>query len=203
MRADTVGSACFAGLDGAEPIAAWRLAPLFWRRLPGIEEVRQPLFWRIPVVDGEFLCEAMTGLTQKGGWRRQFPDHGTAAAKTVRAAERAVVAMSGVQGVILPFPGGVARSGSKVGSKYKGMLASTNDAYCPTLGGAGRPSCREVGSVLEFVIDGLTARPSPPRCAPVSRRRAAGPEHGAFRVTAGNYGGKLGPFHFHLKDSLL
>ena len=54
-------------------------------------------------------------------------------APTLAAAEAAVDAMRQVPGVILPFPGGVVRSGSKVGSRYKSLIASTNDAYCPTL----------------------------------------------------------------------
>ncbi len=54
----------------------------------------------------------------------------------MRAAEAAVAAIDGVPDVIMPFPGGIVRSGSKVGSKYKGVIASTNDAYCPTLRGA-------------------------------------------------------------------
>src|SRR2546427_9451891 len=122
----------------------------------------------------------------------------------VRAAELAVSAMNDVEGVILPFPGGIVRSGSKVGSKYKAMMASTNDAYCPTLRGAVATHLDgDVGCVLEIVIDGLTEE----AVADAMRAGLAaivklGPEHGAVRVGAGNYGGKLGPYHFHLKDLL-
>src|SRR5262252_3260851 len=123
---------------------------------------------------------------------------------TLRAAELAVAAMNRVEGVVLPFPGGIVRSGSKVGAKYKTMTASTNDAYCPTLRGAVATQLDEdIGSVLEIVIDGLTEE----AVAEAMRAGLAaivklGPEQGAVRVGAGNYDGKLGPFHFHLKDLL-
>ena len=104
----------------------------------------------------------------------------------------------------MPFPGGIVRSGSKVGSKYSGVPASTNDAYCPTLRGLIKSVLdADVGCVLEIVIDGLT------ESAVADAMRAGlgaivklGPNDGALRVGAGNYGGKLGPFHFHLKDLL-
>ena len=95
------------------------------------------------------------------------------------------------------------RSGSKVGSKYKAP-ASTNEAYCPTLRGAVKSALDpEIASVLEIVIDGLT----PAAVAAAMRAGLAaiiklGPKRGAVRVGAGNYGGKLGPHHFHLKDLL-
>jgi formylmethanofuran--tetrahydromethanopterin N-formyltransferase len=112
--------------------------------------------------------------------------------------------MREVADVIMPFPGGIARSGSKVGSKYKGASASTNDRYCPTLKGAVDSDLSpEIGSVLEIVIDGLTSD------AVANAMRAGlaaivelGAERGALRVGAGNYGGKLGRHHYHLKDLL-
>jgi formylmethanofuran--tetrahydromethanopterin N-formyltransferase len=101
----------------------------------------------------------------------------------------------------MPFPGGIARSGSKVGSKYKAR-ASTNEAYCPTLRGTVDSALDEdVASVLEIVIDGLT------REAVAAAMQAGivaviklGPKRGAVRLGAGNFGGKLGPYHFRLKD---
>ena len=127
-----------------------------------------------------------------------------AAAKTLAATEAAVEAMRKVADVIMPFPGGIARSGSKVGSKYKGASASTNDLYCPTLKGAVDSALLpEIASVLEIVIDGLTSE----AVAEAMRAGLAaivelGPERGALRVGAGNYGGKLGRHHYHLKDLL-
>ena len=108
-------------------------------------------------MDGEFLCEATTGLTKKAVGGGNLLIMGASFETTMRAAELAVAAMNDVEGVILPFPGGIVRSGSKVGSKYKAMLASTNDAYCPTLRGAVKTNLEEdIGCVLEIVIDGLT-----------------------------------------------
>src|SRR5262249_21975426 len=111
----------------------------------------------------------------------------------------AVAAIRQIPDVILPFPGGVVRSGSKVGSRYKKLKASTNDAYCPTLR-AFTPSelPASVQAVYEIVIDGLTE----PRVGEAMRAglHAACGTPGVVRITAGNYGGKLGPFHFHLRD---
>ena len=105
-----------------------------------------------------------------------------------------------VPGVIAPFPGGIVRSGSKVGSRYKKLKASTNDAYCPTLRAqvetALPPEC---SAVYEVVIDGvdLAAVEAATRAGV---RAACRP--GVVRITAGNYGGKLGPFHLHLHKLL-
>ena len=112
--------------------------------------------------------------------------------------------MKAVPDVIMPFPGGIVRSGSKVGGKYKGMMASTNDAYCPTLKGVTDTALtEEIGSVLEIVIDGLTADAvAKAMAAGIKAITDLGPEKGALRIGAGNYGGNLGPHHFHLKDLL-
>jgi formylmethanofuran--tetrahydromethanopterin N-formyltransferase len=123
---------------------------------------------------------------------------------TMLATEAAVDAIGGVPDTITPFPGGVVRSGSKVGAKYKGMMASTNDAYCPTLRGVTKSDLDDdIGCVLEIVIDGLTSDAvAAAMRAGLGAIIALGPEKGAKRVGAGNYGGKLGPFHYHLKDLL-
>jgi formylmethanofuran--tetrahydromethanopterin N-formyltransferase len=116
----------------------------------------------------------------------------------LEAAEAAVEAMSGRAGVILPFPGGVVRSGSKVGSRrIKSMIASTNDAFCPTLRAVTETQLPdEVNSVLEIVINGTDAEV-------ITAAMRAGIEAacraGIVAITAGNYGGKLGPHHFHLR----
>jgi formylmethanofuran--tetrahydromethanopterin N-formyltransferase len=114
------------------------------------------------------------------------------------AAERAVDAIAKVRNVILPFPGGVVRSGSKVGSRRtKGMIASTNDAYCPTLRAVTRSALPEsVNSVLEIVLDGIDA-PAISQAMRVGIDAAC--REGVVGITAGNYGGKLGPHHFHLR----
>ena len=104
----------------------------------------------------------------------------------------------------MPFPGGVVRSGSKVGSKYKALNASTNDAYCPTLKGQTRTKLSpEIESVMEIVIDGLTAEDiSKAMRVGIKAACSLGPKNGIHRISAGNYGGKLGPYLFHLEEIL-
>jgi formylmethanofuran--tetrahydromethanopterin N-formyltransferase len=104
--------------------------------------------------------------------------------------------------VILPFPGGVVRSGSKVGSKYKGLMASTNQTFCPTLRGLTASNLSsEVRSVMEIVVNGLTPDDvAAAMRAGIEAACAAGPEGGVVRISAGNYGGKLGQFHFRLHE---
>jgi formylmethanofuran--tetrahydromethanopterin N-formyltransferase len=96
----------------------------------------------------------------------------------------------------MPFPGGVVRSGSKVGSRYKALKASTNDAYCPTLRGQVASALPNgVGAVYEIVIDGLDLA-AVEQATRVGVMAACLP--GVIRITAGNFGGNLGPFHVHL-----
>src|SRR5262249_42615774 len=104
--------------------------------------------------------------------------------------------------VITPFPGGIVRSGSKVGSKYKGQIASTNDAYCPTLKAAVKTDLPlDVEAVVEIVIDGLSAPAIPAAMrAGIHAICAGGAREGVTHISAGNYGGNLGPHHFHLKE---
>jgi formylmethanofuran--tetrahydromethanopterin N-formyltransferase len=105
--------------------------------------------------------------------------------------------------VITPFPGGVVRSGSKIGSKYAGAAASTNDAFCPTLVGLSKKSelTPDVACVLEIVIDGLTdADVGAAMTAGIAAATNIGRAGGVLRISAGNYGGKLGPYHFKLHE---
>jgi formylmethanofuran--tetrahydromethanopterin N-formyltransferase len=198
------GSACFADLDGADRLQLGDAIRYFGDGWQISKKFGAKHFWRVPVMDGEFLCEATTGLTKKAVGGGNLLIMGRTQKTTLRAAELAVAAMNKVEGAVLPFPGGIVRSGSKVGAKYKTMTASTNDAYCPTLRGAVATQLDEdIGCILEIVIDGLTEE----AVAEAMRAGLAaivklGPEQGAVRVGAGNYGGKLGPFHFHLKDLL-
>src|SRR6201997_5346204 len=117
-------------------------------------------FWRVPAMDGEFLVEERFGVQPAiGGGNLLIL--GEDSAPTLAATEAAVEEMRSVAGVILPFPGGVVRCGSKVGSRYKAVIASTNDAYCPTLRAVSAATrlADEVGCVLEIVIDGLELGP--------------------------------------------
>jgi formylmethanofuran--tetrahydromethanopterin N-formyltransferase len=152
-------------------------------------------FWRLPVMDGEFVCEDWFG-TVKGVAGGNFLIVGASQAEALAAAEAAVAAIRAVPGVICPFPGGVVRSGSKVGSRYKKLRASTNDAYCPTLRGLVASALPEgANAVYEIVIDG-TDLAAVEEATRVGVRAACRP--GVLRISAGNYGGKLGPFHLHL-----
>jgi formylmethanofuran--tetrahydromethanopterin N-formyltransferase len=152
-------------------------------------------FWRVPVMDGEFVCEDVFG-TLKGVAGGNFLILGDSQATALAAAETAVAAIGRVPGVMCPFPGGIVRSGSKVGSRYKKLKASTNEAYCPTLRGLVTSALPEgVNAVYEIVIDGLDL-------GAVEEATRFGVEAacrpGIVRISAGNYGGNLGPFHIHL-----
>jgi formylmethanofuran--tetrahydromethanopterin N-formyltransferase len=156
-------------------------------------------FWRLPVMDGEFLCEDMFG-TVKGVGGGNFLILATDQATALGAAELAVEAIRKVPGVIMPFPGGVVRSGSKVGSRYKKLRASTNEAYCPSLRSQVKSALPEnAAAVYEIVIDGID-QDSVTRAMAAGIRAACRP--GVLQITAGNYGGNLGPFHFHLHKVL-
>jgi formylmethanofuran--tetrahydromethanopterin N-formyltransferase len=156
-------------------------------------------FWRLPVMDGEFTCEDVFG-TIKGVAGGNFLIVGSSQAAALAAAEAAVAAIRKVPGVILPFPGGIVRSGSKVGSRYKKLRASTNDAYCPTLRGLVKTALPpEANAVYEIVMDGLDLA-SVEEATRVGVRAACRP--GVLGITAGNYGGKLGPFHLYLHKLL-
>jgi formylmethanofuran--tetrahydromethanopterin N-formyltransferase len=157
-------------------------------------------FWRVPVMEGEFLVEERFG-TQKGVAGGNFLILGHTVESALAAAEAAVEAMRQVPDQILPFPGGIVRSGSKVGSRYKFMRASTNEAYCPTLSGRPGSALPEgVNAVLEIVIDGLTL--DAVRAATRAGVLAAAAMPGIARISAGNYGGGLGPHLIHLREVL-
>lgn len=155
-------------------------------------------FWRVPVMEGEFLCEDYFN-TVKGIGGGNLLICGCDQASALRAAESAVQAMRAVRDVILPFPGGIVRSGSKVGSKYPKLKASTNDAYCPTLRANVETELPEgTGAVYEIVIDGFSFEAI--QQAMRAGLHAARQKPGLTLITAGNYGGKLGPHHFHLRE---
>ncbi len=197
------GAACYAGLDG-EPLRMGDTLRYFgdgWQISKRLDGRR---FWRVPVMDGEFVCEGTTGLTKGAVGGGNLILMGRDAERTLRAAEAAAEAVAATDDVIAPFPGGIVRSGSKVGSKYTTLMASTNQRYCPSLRGSVESDLDEdTGSVLEIVIDGLT--PGAVANAMRAGLRAAidlGPERGCTRIGAGNYGGRLGRHHYRLRELL-
>lgn len=156
-------------------------------------------YWRIPVMDGEFLIEDRL-FVDKGIGGGNFIVQAATREAALDAARRAIEAIDPLPGVIAPFPGGVARSGSKVGSRYKKLKASTSEAYCPSLRGRVKMKLAlEANAAYEIVIDGVDEA-SIARAMAAGIRAAAGPE--VVAITAGNYGGKLGKFHFHLRKIL-
>lgn len=193
-------TAVFAGIADGEAVALGKNLRFFgdgWQISKVIGGIR---YWRVPVMDGEFVAQETTAVIKGvGGGNLLLLARDTDAALAV--AEAAVAAMRELRNVIMPFPGGVVRSGSKVGSKYPSLMASTNDAFCPTLYGLVAESelTPETRCVMEIVIDGLTeADVAAAMRAGLDAGIAFGAERGLLRISAGNYGGRLGPFHFHL-----
>lgn len=193
-------TAIYAGLNDGEAIALGRNLRFFgdgWQISKMIDGKR---YWRVPVMDGEFVAQETTALVKAvGGGNLLLLARDTDAA--LAGAEAAVAAMRAVRGTIMPFPGGVVRSGSKVGSKYPALMASTNDAFCPALTPLAKHSELDdyTRCVMEIVIDGLTeADVAASMRAGIEAIVARGAAAGVTRISAGNYGGKLGPFHFHL-----
>jgi formylmethanofuran--tetrahydromethanopterin N-formyltransferase len=198
------GSACFAGLEGANQLKLGAALRYFGDGWQISKKLGDRHFWRVPVMDGEFLCEAMTGMTKEAVGGGNLLLLAQTSAKALAAAEAAAAAIERVPGAIMPFPGGIARSGSKIGSKYKSMTASTNDAFAPTLRGVVKSELGpDISAVLEIVIDGETSDAvAAAMKAGIKAVIGLGPAEGATRISAGNYGGKLGKFHYHLKDLL-
>lgn len=157
-------------------------------------------FWRIPVMDGEFVCEDRFG-TVKGIGGGNLLIGATDQASALAAADAAATAMRQIPDTILPFPGGIVRSGSKVGSIYKKLTASTNDAYCPTLKARSQTALDDqTSAVYEIVIDGFSFEAIQASMRAGLHAAAVSPR--VTLLTAGNYGGKLGRHHFYLRELL-
>jgi formylmethanofuran--tetrahydromethanopterin N-formyltransferase len=192
-------TACFNGLPEAE-----KTAPLgatlryFGDGFQASKVIAGERFWRIPVMEGEFLVAETVGVgTGVGGGNLIVlaPDDDRALA----AAQAAVDAMRG-DGVALPFPGGIVRSGSKVGARTSSsMPASTNHQFAPTLRVQAGDTLvpEDVGAVLEIVIDGVSEEAV--RDA-MRRGLHAAAAAGASHLSAANFGGNLGEFHFPLSE---
>lgn len=192
-------TSCYDGLpDEDRRVSPGRALRVFGDGFQASKVVDGQRFWRVPVMDGEFFVQESFGAA-KGVGGGNFLILGADGTSTLSAAEAAVDAIAGTPGVILPFPGGVARSGSKIGSRrYEGLVASTNDAYCPTLRAVTATALPDdVECVLEIVLDGLTE-------SAIRQAMRAGIDAacrpGIRAITAGNYGGKLGPHQFPLRE---
>ena len=158
-------------------------------------------FWRIPVMEGEFLVEEKFGAKKAVAGGNFLVMGGTEAA-TLEASERAIDAIHTVPGVITPFPGGLCRSGSKVGSTYAFLRASTNTPFCPAIKHSFSTSQVPEGanSVLEVVLNGLDE--DSVKRAMAAGIRAATEVEGIRRITAVNFGGKLGKYQMGLREAL-
>lgn len=194
-------SALFAGIENGTPIALGKNLRFFGDGFQISKKINGKRYWRVPVMDGEFLTEETTGMVEAVGGGN-FLILAQSQPQALTACEAAISAMKKIPNVIMPFPGGVVRSGSKVGSKYKALNASTNDAFCPTLKGQTKSQLSPaIESVMEIVIDGLTAQDIHKAMrAGIEAACSLGPGNGIERISAGNYGGKLGPYHFHLQE---
>jgi formylmethanofuran--tetrahydromethanopterin N-formyltransferase len=158
--------------------------------------------WKIPVMEGNFFVEDSFGAAEAiaGG---NFLILAKDKISGLKAAEEAVKAIKNkASEVILPFPGGICRSGSKAGSlKYK-LKASTNHPFCPGLKALVQDSQvpENVNCIYEIVVNGLTVEAV--KKAMGEGVRAAASVPGVVRISAGNYGGKLGPYKAFLKEVL-
>jgi formylmethanofuran--tetrahydromethanopterin N-formyltransferase len=192
-------TACYDGLpDAPDRVGVGSALRFFGDGFQMSKVMAGVRYWRIPVMEGEFLVQEKFGML-KGVGGGNFLILARTADAALEAAEAASDAMAAQPGTILPFPGGVVRSGSKVGSRrIKSMIASTNDAYCPTLRAVTKSALPEgVNSVLEIVVNGVDA----PSIANSMRAGIdAACRAGVIAISAGNYGGKLGPHHFHLRE---
>jgi formylmethanofuran--tetrahydromethanopterin N-formyltransferase len=198
------GSACYAGVQSERRMGLGQGPRFFGDGFQTAKRLGKDRYWRVPVMDGEFVIEETTGVVTDAVGGGNVLILGNDRAGLLTVAEGAVEAIGAVPDVITPFPGGIVRSGSKVGSKYKGMVASTNDAFCPTLRGRVKSELGpDTVAVLEIVIDGLTSK------SVADAMRAGlksiinnGAAKGVTRVSAGNYGGKLGQHHYKLRELL-
>ena len=192
-------TACFNGLESDETVIVGGKLRYFGDGYQSSKQLGGQRLWRIPVMEGEFFIDESFGVQRAVGGGN-FLVLGKDLGVTLEAVEAAVDVMR-IPDIILPFPDGVVRSGSKIGSKYKELPASTNDAYCPSLRGRAPKTAlpEEVTCVLEIVIDGLN------EAAVAESMRLginAAAREGIIQITAGNYGGDLGQYHMQLHEIL-
>ena len=193
-------TACFSGLESDEKIDLGNAIRYFGDGFQVSKKINDKKIWRIPVMEGEFVIEDKTSIANGIGGGNILII-GDSNQEVLKSSEAAVKEMRKVNNIILPFPGGIVRSGSKVGSKYKSLIASTNDAYCPTLKGITKTKLSKSNeSVLEIVIDGTNEKDISLAMKKGINIICKKFNKGIRSISAGNYGGKLGPYHFHLRN---
>ena len=193
-------TACYNGIDQGNEITVGGQLRYFGDGFQISKKIAEKQLWRIPVMDGEFLVDDIFKTKEAVGGGNILilgKDQNT----TLKAAKSAVKAIREIPNIILPFPNGVVRSGSKVGSKYKALIASTNDAYCPTLSSIVEKTeiSKGINSVLEIVIDGLTLN-AVEEAMYIGINASIKP--GIKKISAGNYGGGLGQYQIQLHKLL-
>ncbi|OPY35716.1 MAG: Formylmethanofuran--tetrahydromethanopterin formyltransferase [Methanoregula sp. PtaU1.Bin051] len=194
-------TAVFNGITSAEEKIAVKLH-FFGDGYEYQKEVGGRKCWVIPIMNGEYVGEEEFGIV-KGVAGGNFFVMGENQMAALIGAQAAVDAIANVDGVITSFPGGIVGSGSKVGSlKYKFMPASTNEKYCPTLREKVADSKVPAGvkAVYEIVIDGIDEKSV--AAAMAAGIKAAVTVPGVKFISAGNFGGNLGPFKIELHKVL-
>jgi formylmethanofuran--tetrahydromethanopterin N-formyltransferase len=190
-------TACYNGLVGDKQVEVGSKLRYFGDGFQASKLLEGRRFWRIPVMDGEFLVEERFGI-QKGVGGGNLVILGEDREAALSAAESAVAAMRPIQTVVMPFPGGIVRSGSKVGSRYRSLVASTNTVFCPTLRRL-VDSALPQGAHAAYEIVVLALSEEAVRAAMrVGAEAACQP--GIVRISAGNYGGKLGRYQIRLRE---
>jgi formylmethanofuran--tetrahydromethanopterin N-formyltransferase len=191
-------TACYNGLQSENTVSVGGKLRYFGDSFQISKVIDGRRLWRIPVMEGEFLIDDQFGIQPAVGGGNLII-FGSSKNTALRASMAAAHAMREVAGVFLPFPQGLVRSGSKIGASYKNLIASTNDAYCPTLRSISKETAvpDKVEAIYEIVADGLDED-----SIKEAMRRGihAAAEKGAMLISAGNYGGKLGKYHFHLHE---
>jgi formylmethanofuran--tetrahydromethanopterin N-formyltransferase len=191
-------AACFNLVDSADRLAIGKKLAYFG---DGFQKPLQRFgrtMWWIPTLGGEFTLDEQFGYRDglMGGnlWLM-----GETESAALAAAETGVAAVHKCPGVIMPFPGGIAGSGSKAGSRYKFMIASTYEKFCPQL--KDDPKAKSevpdgVASIMEIIINGhdLSAIANATQAAIAAAKNTPG----LLRISAGNYGGRLGKSFIYL-----
>jgi formylmethanofuran--tetrahydromethanopterin N-formyltransferase len=194
-------AAAWSGLPEAEKqFDSGKKLSFFGDGYQKIEELHGRTVWKIPIMSGDFIVEQSFGAVDgvAGG---NFLILGQNQMAALTAAEVAVNAIGKLKGSITPFPGGVVSSGSKVGSKYKFLKASTNAAFCTSLREDGVCTLAEdVSAVYEIVVNGVSYQAV--REAMRAGIRAACLVPGVLKISAANYEGKLGQHQFPLQQIL-